>query len=447
MAEISHALPSLKKQLPVAATQAAAFFWLSAFYFVYSARPEDWVPLLGHASLAKITGVFLLLSMLFTAGRGPRSITNLPKEVYYLFLLTFILFASSLLSPVWKGGAFFATVDFAKVIIAWISTFLLVTTLNRFRRIVFIQAASVVVISIVALANARSSPRLGSVLGGIYSNPNDLAIAIVLSLPFCLAFLLSARTAVRKVIWSLAITPMMAALFLTGSRSGFIDLVVSGAVLLWHFGIKGRRPQLILATGLIGVSFFVLFGRVVMERFSAISDGTVTSETEEVALASYEERRLAMEKSLDAIAKYPILGIGTTNFETYSGMWREVHVSYLQVAAEGGIPALILYLLYFRRGFVNLKRLRRMKLDPETVLFTGALHSSLIAFVVGACFAPVAYLYFPYFAVCYTSVLLAVAKEKIPAAGTAPNLAFPRRFGFPSVDLRSRRSRALISYR
>jgi O-antigen ligase len=440
MAVISHTQFLSKERSPSRATQTVAFFWLSAFYFVYCARPEDWVPLMGHVSLAKITGLFVLLAMIFTAGRGPRSINNLPKEVYYLFLLTVILFASSVLSPVWKGGAFWATVDFAKVIVAWIATFLLVTTLARFRRIVFVQAASVVVISIVALTNARSSPRLGSVLGGIYSNPNDLAIAIVLCLPFCLAFLLSAKTAPRKLIWCVAILPMMAALFLTGSRSGFIDLIVSGAVLLWHFGIKGNRPQLILGTGLIGVLLFVLFGHVVMERFSAISDSTVSSETEEVALASYEERRLSMEKALDAIANYPILGVGTTNFETYSGMWREVHMSYLQIAAEGGIPALIVYLLYFGRGFTNLRRLRRMQPDSETVLFAGAAHSSLVGFVVGACFAPVAYLYFPYFAVCYTSVLLAMAKEKAPAAETASP-----RFRFASVDLKNRRSRALIS--
>jgi O-antigen ligase len=440
MAVISHAQFLSRERLPSGATQTVAFFWLSAFYFVYCARPEDWIPFLGHVSLAKITGLFVVLAMLFTAGRGPRSINNLPKEVYYLFFLTAILFASSVLSPVWKGGAFWATVDFAKVIVAWISTFLLVTTLGRFRRIVFIQAASVVVISIVALANARSSPRLGSVLGGIYSNPNDLAIAIVLCLPFCLAFFLTAKTAARKFIWFLAVLPMLVALFLTGSRSGFIDLIVSGAVLLWHFGIKGGRPQLILGTGLIGVLLFVLFGRVVMERFSAISDSTITSQTEEVALASYEERRLSMEKSLDAIARYPILGIGTTNFETYSGMWREVHVSYLQIAAEGGIPALILYLLYFGRGFTNLRRLRRMQPDSESVLFAGAVHSSLVGFVVGACFAPVAYLYFPYFAVCYTSVLLAMTKERAPAA-----VAAPPRFRFAGVDLKSRRSRALIS--
>jgi len=74
---------------------------------------------------------------------------------------------------------------------------------------------------------------------------------------------------------------------------------------------------------------------------------------------------------------------------------------------------LILYLLFFRKGFANLKLLsRRPDLDSQTILFVGALKSSLVGFVVGACFAPEAYQFFPYFTVCYTSVLVAMTKEQ-----------------------------------
>jgi O-antigen ligase len=92
-------------------------------------------------------------------------------------------------------------------------------------------------------------------------------------------------------------------------------------------------------------------------------------------------------------------------------------MTYLQMGVEGGIPALIFYLLFFRRGFNNLKTIRKSKnLDLETGLFTGALHSSLIGFVVGALFAPEAYQYFPYFTVAYTSVLLTLTQEREQAA-------------------------------
>ena len=423
--------------------QNGAFFWLSAFYFVYFARPEDWVPFLGIVHMAKITGVLTMIAAFLSAGRTPRRIKDLPREAVYLLLLIAILFVSAVLSPVWRGGAFDNTVDFSKVSIAWCLTFLLVTTLARFRRIVFIQIASVTVISLVALLKGYSSPRLGSVIGGIYSNPNDLAFTMVLSLPFCVAFLLSAKNKTRKIFWLLSILIMMVALFKTGSRAGFIVLVIAGAVGLWHFGVKGKRVRLIVATVVVGVLMFAVFGDTLVQRFSAISD-TSNSEAAEMARESYEQRRIAMDKAFDATLKYPILGLGAGNFEPYSGMWREVHMSYLQIACEGGIPSLILYLLIFQRGFVNLRRLRRSNPDPETTLFAGALHSSLIGFIVGASFAPVAYHYFPYFTVCYTGVLAAMAAEKQAAEAPAVKLTYSPRLGLAGAYSSSGRSRAIL---
>ena len=79
-----------------------------------------------------------------------------------------------------------------------------------------------------------------------------------------------------------------------------------------------------------------------------------------------------MVRAVDAIEHYPIFGIGARNFPTYSGIWRDVHMTYLQIAAEGGIPVLIIYLMFFRRGFQNLKMLRkRNDLDANTTLVCG----------------------------------------------------------------------------
>jgi O-antigen ligase len=153
-------------------------------------------------------------------------------------------------------------------------------------------------------------------------------------------------------------------------------------------------------------------GGKLKDRFFAISGSDLETENDISAHGSYEQRRLLISESIKAIAHYP-LGLGMDNFANYSGTWREVHVSYLQIAAEGGIGALVLYVLFFARGFSNLRRLRRIpNHDAEIDLFSGALYGSLIGFIVGAFFAPEAYEYFPYFAVAYTSVLLAMANEK-----------------------------------
>ena len=390
-----------------------AFFWLSAFYLVYCARPEDWIPGLSYIPLAKISGILALLGLITSVGKTSRGFRDLPREAKYLFGIAILLFPSALLSPVWRGGAFFRSIDFGKVCVAWVLTFLLVTNFARLKRLVFLQAGSVAAISIVSVFKGRSHTRLEGVLGGMYSNPNDLAFAIVLSLPFCLAFLLTARGALRKILWAISMLIMSVALFLTASRGGFVTLVVAGAFCLWHFGVRGRRLYLLFIAAAGMTLLLMVAGNRLRDRFFAISGEDIQGKMEQSAYGSFEERQELMKIAVRGIVHYPILGLGMHNFPNYSGKWRDVHVAYLQIAVEGGIPILILYLMFFWRGFANLRFLRKIHdLDPEMKLLVAALHSSLVGFVVGACFAPEAYQFFPYFTVGYTSVLVALVKER-----------------------------------
>jgi O-antigen ligase len=237
------------------------------------------------------------------------------------------------------------------------------------------------------------------------------------------------------------------ALVMTASRAGFITLLISGAVSLWHFGVRGRRFALIIATLFAGVLLLAVAGGPLLSRMSALT-GEADSRQEQKAYESYEQRRYLMIKALEAIERYPVFGVGALNFEQYSGVWHEVHMSYLEIAVEGGIPCGILYLLFFYRGFKNLKKLRKLKnLDVHTTLFVGGLHASLVGFVVGALFAPEAYQFFPYFAVAYTSALVATVKEQ----GTDPMLSRTKSLragkSFTEVYARNRNSDALTSVR
>jgi O-antigen ligase len=417
-----------RKVVPVVDATKGAFFWLSAFFVVYCARPEDWIPGLKYFPLAKITAILAMWGLFASLGRTKRTFKDLPKEGSYLLAMIGLLYVGGFLSPIWKGGAVSHTIDISKVLVACALTFLLVTTFDRLRRIIFIQAASVAIICIVSIIKGHDMPRLEGVLGGIYSNPNDLAFAIVLSLPFALAFMVTARKTLVKVLWLFGMLCMLAALFLTASRAGFIDLVIAGTVTLWHFGIRGRRFYLIVATGFVGVLLMATVGGRLYDRFTALSGD---SSTDQSAYGSYESRKYLMLRALDGIEHYPILGLGVHNFMSYSLIWHEVHMTYLQICVEGGIPVLILYLMFFARGFKNLRILRKTKnLDPDIVLFVGALHSSLIGFLVGALFAPEAYQFFPYFAVAFTATLLQTVKEREqPESGTAaPPPKKPRHF-------------------
>src|SRR5271163_4745347 len=262
-------MPGRRRFAQVADPTKAAFFWLSAFFFVYCARPEDWFPGLKYLPCAKITAILAMWGLFTALGKTKRTFKDVPKEGKLLLLLIALFFAGGFLSPIWKGGAVNHTIDFSKVWVAWMLTFLLITSFDRLRRIIHIQAASVAVICLISIIKGHNQPRLEGVIGGIYSNPNDLAFAIVLTLPFALAFLVTSKNVLHKVLWILGMLIMLAALFLTASRAGFLNLVISGTVTLYYFGIKGKRPGLIAGIALASVLLAAVAGGKLYDRFQA----------------------------------------------------------------------------------------------------------------------------------------------------------------------------------
>jgi O-antigen ligase len=404
---------------PIAETAdptAKAFFWLSAFYVVYCARPEDWVPGLTYIPLAKITAILAMWGLWNCWGKTKRTFKDVPLEGKLLLTFIGLMFVSGFLSPIWKGGAVKFTLDFSKVYVAWILTFLLITTFSRLRRIINIQAACVAIICAVSIAKGHDQPRLEGVIGGIYSNPNDLAFAIVLTLPFALAFLVTSKGLLKKLLWVLGLLIMLAALFLTASRAGFLNLLISGTVTLWHFGIRGKRPGLIAGVVLSAVLLGAVAGGKLYDRFQALGGDSTTDES---AYGSYEDRMYLMKRAAEGILNYPLTGLGARNFQTYSLVWREVHMTYLQVGVEQGLPALVIYLMFMGCGFRNLSFLQKQKgLDEHTILFVGALHSSLVGFIVGAIFAPEGYQFFPYFAIAFIAALRQIIRERESEPGS-----------------------------
>lgn len=385
------------------------FGFLIAFFVVYCARPEDWIPLLKYLPVAKITACGAALALLTSRSSERVRFSKLPREFHYLIALVGIMVLSSLFSPVWRGGALNHTIDYAKIVIIFLLVYLLVTDLKRLRQLIFVQAASMIVVTAISVVKGYHTPRLEGVIGGIFSNPNDLAFAIVLTIPFCMALLITTKSMLGKLAWLLGILIMLPALFLTASRAGFIDLLCAGAVVLWHYGVKGRRFYLIVVTAFVGVLLMATVGQRLMKRFEAISEGTQG----DTAYGSYEARKYLMEVAVRGIERYPILGVGPNDFLTYSGTWQPVHMTYLQIGVESGLFALFLYLAIFWRGFRNLRRLQKQKdLPEEYKIYAGAISSSLVGFVVGAMFSPEAYHFFPLFSVAYTSAMIAMLERR-----------------------------------
>jgi hypothetical protein len=302
------------------------------------------------------------------------------------------------------------TLDFGKVILIIVIIYLSVNEVERLRRLIFIQATAVAVIAAVAVWKGHLlGGRLEGTLGANYSDPNDLALAIIISLPFCLALLLLSRDGLPKVAWALAILLMLYAVFLTGSRGGFISLIVTAAVFLWEFAIRGRRRYLLALAVLVGVILWQFSSKTLVGRLQG------TFNPKQGTAASYDSAATHQQlfwRSVEITKAHPLFGVGPGNFQELSGSWHVTHNSFTQMSAEGGVPALVLYVLILWRGFKNLRATKRLaRRRAELSLLARALLASLAGYVAGSVFLSVGYALFPYFLVAYTTALFGIAKR------------------------------------
>ncbi len=406
---------------------SVAYGALLLFTFLYYTRPEDLIPGLSFIPLEKIIGGVAILALASTLASG-RAKRKPPLELKLLLLL-FLHLIISIPFAYWRGGAFSAVFfGFSKAITVALLVTLIVENLGQLRRLLWVQAASLVVTTIASIAIHRTeSGRLIGALGGIFENPNDLAINIAINFPLCLAFALVTRAKAKAAVWTVGILSMFLGVVLTYSRSGLLAMAVAVVICLWEFGIRGRRFYLLAAVFILGIvgAGVVLMTPHYLVRVESIFRGNIEGSGDH---GSWEARRELLVASIDEAVHHPIFGIGVGNFGAATRTWRVSHNSYTEFAAEGGFPALFLYLAILYLAFRNLRRIRLLAVyreNAEVRVFAGALWASLLAFAIGSFFASFEYELFPYFMVAYTSVLYRWCVQA--SAGIAGEVA-PKRF-------------------
>ena len=378
---------------------AFAYGALLVFSLLYFARPEDIIPGLGILPVAKISGGLALIGLI--AGAGSSQIKKFPIE---LKLLAALLAWQCIGMPFawYKSGALNTVVSqCSKTLIVAALVSLVVTSVARLRKLMFVQAASVAVMTLVSVLLYKSG-RMGGVLGGVFDNPNDLAINIGMNWPLCLMFMLRIRNIFKKLLWAVALVFLLRGLMLTFSRTGFLSIAVAMIFCVVEFGIRGKRRYLI-AVAAVGVLVAVLFAPSGYGSRVGTIFGAAGSTGD-----SQADREQLLKQSLVITAHHPLFGIGAGNFQGYTESWHVTHNTYTELTSECGIPAVILFLFVIRFAFRNLSRVRKTQLyaeSDEVRLLTGALWASLASYLVGAFFASTAYQLFPYFTVAYTTAL------------------------------------------
>jgi len=234
----------------------------------------------------------------------------------------------------------------------------------------------------------------------------------------CLTFFFFTRGAGKKLFWLICLLGMLYAVVATYSRSGLMAMIVSVLVCLWEFGVRGKRfPMIILAgvIGIVGVGIGISTPNYVT-RVKSLFLGNIEGSGDN---GSLEARRELLKESIRLSFQHPLFGVGPGNFPAATEFWRVSHNTYTELSAEGGFPALILFVVILGLAFRNVRRLRKTEQysrSREIQLFTSAMWAGLAAYVVGAAFASTEYELFPYFMVAYTSVLYRLASLPVQEA-------------------------------
>jgi O-Antigen ligase len=405
---------SVSNQLvPQKRCSEVAFRILLVFSLLYFARPQDLIPGLKYIPVEKIAGGLSLLALVFGM-QGRRAVKKLPIEIKLLILmLGWLIFTIPF--AWWKGGAFTTVLGrFSKGVIAALLVTLLVARLEELRKLLFVQAVCLTVMTAASIVMFRGG-RMGGSVGGVFGNPNELALHIALNWPLAFAFFLLTKNLCKKMMWAGSMLIMLIGITLTYSRSGFLSLILSGFVCLYQFGIKGRRIYLLVFAVFasvflaVGAPLLGLSSRTWLRRMETIVSNDMEGTWDH---GSKEAREEVLKMSLQFMVSHPFVGIGPGNFASVSGTWRVAHNTYTELGAEAGLPALLLFVSVLIRARINLKRVSRSKIfkqDMEIQIFAGAMWASFAAYVVGAAFSDTQYHLFPYFLVAYTTALYHLA--------------------------------------
>ena len=229
---------------------------------------------------------------------------------------------------------------------------------------------------------------------------NGAGLMMGMAIPFAYAFAMGYhgrwRTAVMVGCAFLA-GCLVHALLLSYSRGGMLAAAVGMGWLLMQHRPRMQSAAMVLA---LALALPVMAGPEVRERFFSIG--------------AYEEDRSAQSRldswaaALRMVQDNPILGKGVRNANYFSQNYgadyegRTIHNQYLQLAADSGLPAAILYIAMMAVAMWNLHRVRarclvqararsllddpdvqEMRLMEKVCL---AIQSSLLMFLVGACF-------------------------------------------------------------
>lgn len=253
-----------------------------------------------------------------------------------------------------------------------------------------------------------SDGRLGNL---VYYDANDFALVMLATIPFAIYFLRPHTGAQRKLIASVGLLLMLVGIVKSGSRGGFIALVVVLVYVVLRYRSIPSRVRL-FAT----VAGVVLVAALGSDKYWT-QIGTIAHPEADYNWTDPVGRKAVWERGVGYVIHHPVFGVGVKAYPIAEGMsdlgralsargqgfkWSVAHNSFLETAAELGIPGLLVFVGLFVVAIRTLSGVQPGRrygpwISARETALAQMLVGSLLGFAVAGIFVSAEYYSYLYF--------------------------------------------------
>ena len=272
-------------------------------------------------------------------------------------------------------------------------TLSIVDSLPRLRWVLFAANVGVALGSIRVVEEWRQT---GARAGLMVGDSNYFATSAVLALPFAFLMVLHCKKRWERLCYGACLALSLIGVTLCESRGGTLAL---GVAFLYLVARSRRRVRNLMLIGGLVVPLMVFSPTSPLQRF--LHPGADEESSNQAHL-------IAWKAGLRMIAAHPLAGVGLGNFkwvirrfmddadeQKREALWRQgvnaatiAHNTYLEVAAELGLPALAVFASILFFVYRSLERAsKRARAVGSVFLYDAArgLQAGFVGFLVGGC--------------------------------------------------------------
>ena len=367
------------------------FYGLLVFSWLAYMRPQDlcW----GFARTMRLS-FFVAVAMVagwWAVERGKRTFTvwdGRTRLIVGLGLLVAISYATATVQDAYTNTYFF---EFIKILVIALFTAGQIDSKSRFKIMIWTIAACLAFFGIKGgiLGVLGGGKQIMRGPGGMLEDNNDFALALVMNLPLLWYMGMAEGRPLLARACKVAMLLTVITIVLTHSRGAFLAMTASAIWIAWRSGRLLRAAGTLAVLGLV---FVIAAPREVIERLGSIGD------TQESSAAA---RLNSWATAFNMIGDNPIWGVGMRNFQSRYREYSVVplpeeaktyvaHNSYLQIWAESGTLAFLIYFVLLVSVFVTCRRLFRIgrsRTDLQWVAdYARMMEATTVGFMIGAFF-------------------------------------------------------------